>query len=57
MYKRQELIDEIIIRTGQYAKKQIKWFRNEKIDLEIKMSVSSDAIVNKIIKKFYDIKK
>ena len=29
---------------------------DEKIDLEIKMSVSSDAIVNKIIKKFYDIK-
>jgi tRNA delta(2)-isopentenylpyrophosphate transferase len=55
-FSKKELIDEIIIRTGQYAKKQIKWFRNEKIDLEIKMSVSSDAIVNKIIKKFYDIK-
>ena len=55
-FSKKELIDEIIIRTGQYAKKQIKWFRNEKIDLEIKMSVRSDAIVNKIIKKFYDIK-
>ena len=55
-FSKKELIDEIIIRTGQYAKKQIKWFRNEKIDLEIKMSVSSDAIVNKIIKNFYDIK-
>ena len=51
-----ELQDEIIIRTGQYAKKQIKWFKKEKIDLEINMSMNPDSLVNKIIKNFYDIK-
>ena len=51
-----ELQDEIIIRTGQYAKKQIKWFKKEKIDLEINMSMNPDFLVNKIIKNYYDIK-
>ena len=51
-----ELKDDIFIKTCQYAKKQIKWFKKEKIDLEINMSMNHDSLVNKIIKNFYDVK-
>ncbi|MEE9572407.1 MAG: tRNA (adenosine(37)-N6)-dimethylallyltransferase MiaA, partial [Candidatus Neomarinimicrobiota bacterium] len=34
----QEMIDEINIKTRQYAKKQLIWFKNEPIDLELDIS-------------------
>ena len=51
-----ELKEEIILKTSKYAKKQIKWFRKDKIDLEINMNRKPDYVVKKIIKNFYDIK-
>ena len=43
----QEMLDEINIRTRQYAKKQRTWFRNESIDLE--MDVSNYASISEIV--------
>jgi len=51
-----ELKEEIILRTCKYAKKQIKWFKKDKIDLEINMSRKPDFVVKKIIENFYDTK-
>ena len=51
-----ELKEEIILRTSKYAKKQIKWFRKDKIDLEINMNRKSDFVVKKILENFYDTK-
>lgn len=34
-YTKEELIDEIVLRTRQYAKRQIQWFKNEPADLII----------------------
>jgi tRNA dimethylallyltransferase len=51
-----KLKEEIILRTSKYAKKQIKWFKKDKIDLEINMSRKPDFIVKKILENFYDIK-
>jgi tRNA dimethylallyltransferase len=51
-----ELKEEITLRTSKYAKKQIKWFRKDKIDLEINMSRKPDFVVKKILENFYDTK-
>ena len=51
-----ELKEEIILRTSKYAKKQIKWFTKDKIDLEINMSRKPDFVIKKILECFYDIK-
>ena len=50
----QEMIDEINIRTRQYAKKQRTWFNNELIDLEIDVSnyASISEIVSEIISNY-----
>ena len=47
----QEMIDEINIRTHQYVKKQLTWFNNEPIDLEIDKSdyTNITEIVSEII--------
>ncbi|MBS00038.1 MAG: tRNA (adenosine(37)-N6)-dimethylallyltransferase MiaA [Candidatus Marinimicrobia bacterium] len=51
-----ELENEIIVKTTQYAKNQIKWFRKEKIDLEINLDMESNSIVKKIIETFFNVK-
>ncbi len=50
----QEMIDEINIRTRQYAKKQIAWFKNEPIDLEIDLSerTNSEDLIFEIISAY-----
>ena len=47
----QEMIDEINIRTRQYVKKQLTWFKNEPINLEIDKSnyATTTEIVSEII--------
>ena len=51
---RDEMIDEINIRTRQYAKRQFQWFNNEPIDLKIDFTEEMDVekVVETIIKKF-----
>lgn len=46
-----DMIEEINLRTRQYAKKQITWFKNEPIDLEVEIEPQStiDEIVQSII--------
>ena len=51
-----ELKEKIILRTSKYAKKQIKWFRKDKIDLEINMDRKPDFVVKKILEYFFDTK-
>ena len=48
----------ITIKTRQFAKRQIQWFKNEKIDIFIDMNNfhtnKIDAILNKIKKKYFN---
>ena len=50
----QEMIDEINIRTRQYVKKQLTWFKNEPIDLEINKSnfATTVEIISEIISNY-----
>ena len=47
----QKMIDEINVRTRQYVKKQLTWFRNEPIDLEIDLTLDQSIFktVNEIL--------
>lgn len=51
------LEEKIIIKTRQFAKRQIQWFKNEKIDLSINMDnfdiININDIVSKIKKDIY----
>ena len=49
---KKQLKDEIILKTYQYAKKQIKWFKKERIDFEINMTLGCNLIVKKIIHNY-----
>ena len=40
---RNEMIDDINIRTRQYAKRQFQWFNNEPIDLKIDLTEKMDV--------------
>lgn len=47
----QEMTDEINIRTRQYVKKQLTWFKNEPVDLEIDLTENPKMrfVIEKII--------
>lgn len=49
-----EMIEEINIRTRQYAKKQFTWFRSEPISVEIEINENSqiNEIVEKVISNY-----
>ena len=49
---KKRLKNEIILKTYQYAKKQIKWFKKERIDFEINITLGSNLIVKKIIHNY-----
>jgi len=44
-----EMRDEIIIRTRQFARRQIQWFNKENIDLKIEMGKIKYNSLSKII--------
>ncbi len=48
----EEMVNEINIKTRQYAKKQIAWFRKESIDLEIDLTLMRD--INNSVEKVLD---
>ena len=50
----QDLEDKIILKTKQFSKKQLKWFRSEDINFTINIdeNLESNEIVNMIINKF-----
>ncbi len=49
-----ELVELIILKTRQYAKRQLAWFNKETIDMELNLSDDPDLIVNvtKIVGEF-----
>ena len=50
----QDLEDKIILKTKQYSKKQLKWFKSEDINVTININenLESNKIANLIINKF-----
>ena len=50
----QDLEDKIILKTKQFSKKQLKWFKSEDINFTINIdeNIESNEIVNMIINKF-----
>jgi len=49
---KEELEEKIILRTCQYARRQLKWFRQENIDLTIDIGIAPDKIVDHIVTGF-----
>ncbi len=49
------LIDEIVLRTRQFAKRQIQWFRHETVDatLPITASTTSEDLVSQVLQIYY----
>ncbi len=49
-----QLVAEIVLRTRQYAKRQMQWFRHEPLNLEINPAdfSSLDAIVEHILERW-----
>jgi len=46
---KEELEEKIILRTCQYARRQLQWFRQENIDLTIDIGIAPDKIVEHIV--------
>ena len=46
---KEELEAKIILRTCQYARRQLQWFRQENIDLTIDIGISPDKIAEHIV--------
>ena len=46
---KEELEEKIILRTCQYARRQLQWFRQENIDLTIDIGIAPDKIANHIV--------
>ena len=46
---KEELEEKIILRTCQYARRQLKWFRQENIDLTIDIKIAPDKIADHIV--------
>ena len=46
---KEELEKKIILRTCQYARRQLQWFRQENIDLTIDIGISPDKIAEHIV--------
>ena len=49
---KEELEEKIILRTCQYARRQLKWFRQENIDLTIDIGIAPDKLADHIITGF-----
>jgi len=49
---KEELEEKIILRTCQYARRQLKWFRQENIDLTIDIGIAPDKIADHIVTGF-----
>ena len=50
--KKEELEEKIKLRTCQYARRQLQWFRQENIDLTIDIGIAPDKLVEHIITGF-----
>ena len=46
---KEELKEKIILRTRQYARRQLQWFRQENIDLTIDIGIAPDKIAEHIV--------
>ena len=46
---KEELEEKIILRTCQYARRQLQWFRQENIDLTIDIGIAPDKIADHIV--------
>ena len=46
---KEELEEKIILRTCQYARRQLQWFRQENIDLTIDIKIAPDKIADHIV--------
>jgi tRNA dimethylallyltransferase len=46
---KEELKEKIILRTRQYARRQLQWFRQENIDLTIDIGIGPDKIADHIV--------
>ena len=49
---KEELEEKIILRTCQYARRQLQWFRQENIDLTIDIGIAPDKFADHIITGF-----
>ena len=49
---KEELEEKIILRTCQYARRQLQWFRQENIDLTIDIGIAPDKLADHIITGF-----
>jgi len=49
---KEELVAKIILRTCQYARRQLQWFRQENIDLTIDIGIAPDKIADHIVTGF-----
>ena len=49
---KEELEAKIILRTCQYARRQLQWFRQENIDLTIDIGIAPDKIADHIVTGF-----
>ncbi|MEY8243921.1 MAG: hypothetical protein RPS99_10355, partial [Gammaproteobacteria bacterium] len=49
---KEELEAKIILRTCQYARRQLQWFRQENIDLTIDIEMEPDKVADHIVTGF-----
>jgi len=49
---KEELEAKIILRTCQYARRQLQWFRQENIDLTIDIGIAPDNLADHIVTGF-----
>ena len=49
---KEELEEKIILRTCQYARRQLQWFRQENIDLTIDIGIAPDNLADHIVTGF-----
>jgi tRNA dimethylallyltransferase len=49
---KEELEEKIILRTCQYARRQLQWFRQENIDLTIDIGIAPDKLADHIVTGF-----
>ena len=49
---KEELKEKIILRTCQYARRQLRWFRQENIDLTIDIGIAPHKLADHIVTGF-----
>ena len=49
---KEELEEKIILRTCQYARRQLQWFRQENIDLTIDIGIAPHKLADHIVTGF-----